>query len=63
MSQLEKRRLTYDEVIELTPTRLEKAGLYLREKTTGDGNCWIYGIMNQMKYVYLCVSKNILLEL
>ena len=63
MSQLEKRCLTYDEVIELTPARLEKAGFCLKEKTIGDGNCWIYAILNQIKYVYLFPSKNILLEI
>ena len=51
--QLEKRHLTYDEVIELTPVRLEKAGFCLKEETPGDGNCWIHAILNQMKYVYV----------
>ena len=51
--QLEKRHLTYDEVIELTPVRLENAGFCLKEETPGDGNCWIHAILNQMKYVYV----------
>ena len=54
--QLEKRHLTYDEVIELTPVRLENAGFCLKEETPGDGNCWIHAILNQMKYVYVSVN-------
>ena len=52
MSQLEMRYLTYSEVIELTPARLANAGFRRSKKTNGDGNCFIYAILDLMKYVY-----------
>ena len=56
MSQLEKRRLSYDEVIKMTPTRLERASFHLRDKTIGNGNCYIYALLDQMTYVlYICL--------
>ena len=53
MSLSEKRPLTFHEVKVQTQVRLQKAGFGLREETDGDGNCFIYAIMNQMKYVYI----------
>lgn len=53
MSLPEKRSLTFHEVKAQAQVRLSNAGYGLREETNGDGNCFIYAILNQMKYVYI----------
>ena len=53
MSLSEKRSLTFHEVKAQAQVRLSNSGFGLREETNGDGNCFIYAILNQMKYVYI----------
>ena len=46
---VQRRQMTLEEVKKLTPARLKRNGFCLSEETIGDGNCFINGILNQMR--------------
>ena len=46
---VQRSQMTLEEVKKLTPARLKQNGFCLSEETIGDGNCFINGILDQMR--------------
>ena len=54
------QRPSYQEQKDLTPTRLEKAGFKLGEYTLEDGSCFLWALLDQMRYnFHFLIKKNL----